>query len=89
MVRIRPGATSKLTVEAGKTTNFAIGSPLAGSIIATKRSNDIRLSLKLTDAAGRPVASLVTADGKRPPKPTVIVKDSTGKEVYRNTLEYG
>lgn len=90
MVTVRPGlSTSKVTVEAGKTTELAIGSPLKGSIAASKSGRNVRLSLRLTDAAGRPVAALVTAKGKRPPAPTVIIKDESGKQVYKNTLEYG
>jgi len=85
----RGSAASKITVAPGKTTELAIGSPLKASIKATKRGSQIRLSLVMTDAAGRHITRLTTYGGQRPPKPTVIIKDSTGKQVYQNSLEYG
>jgi hypothetical protein len=89
-VGISPGAkSSEVTVEAGKTVELAIGSPLKATVNANKQAQQIILSLALTDAGGRPVVGLVTYDGTRPPPPRIIVKDAAGAQVYQNTLEYG
>jgi hypothetical protein len=90
VVGISPAAeSSKVAVEADKTAEIAIGSPLKGTVKADKQAQQIILSLVLTDAGGRPVVGMVTYDGTPPPPPQVTVKDATGKQVYQNTLEYG
>jgi hypothetical protein len=89
-VGISPGAkSSEVTVEAGKTVELAIGSPLQATVKANKQAQQIILSLVLTDAGGRPITGLATCDGTRPPPPRIAIKDATGKQVYQNTLEYG
>lgn len=89
-VGLRPTAmTSKVKIESGKTNELAIGSPLQGTVKVVKRGTQYMLGLVLTDAAGRPIASLQTYGGKRPPKPRVTVKNAAGAKVYETSLEYG
>jgi hypothetical protein len=83
------GKSSEVTVEAGKTAQIAIGSPLNATVKAVKQAQQLMLSLVLTDAGGRPITSLATYDGDRPPMPMVAVKNAAGAQVYQNTLEYG
>jgi len=89
-VGISPAAaSSKVVVEAGKTAEIAIGSPLNATVKAVKQAQQLMLSLALTDAGGRPITGLTTYDGTRPPAPQITVKDAVGAQVYQNTLEYG
>jgi len=83
------GKSSEVTVEAGKTAQIAIGSPLNATVKAVKQAQQVMLSLVLTDAAGRQITGLATYDGSMPPKPQITVKDAAGAQVYQNTLEYG
>jgi hypothetical protein len=83
------GKSSEVTVEAGKTIELAIGSPLKGTVKAVKQAQQLVLSLALTDAAGRPISLVMGYDGNTPPKPQITVKDAAGAQVYQNTLEYG
>ena len=83
------GKSSEVTVEAGKTAQIAIGSPLNATVRAVKQAQQVMLSLVLTDAAGRQITGLATYDGSTPPKPQITVKDAAGAQVYQNTLEYG
>jgi len=83
------GKSSEVTVEAGKTAQIAIGSPLNATVKAVKQAQQVMLSLVLTDAAGRQITGLATYDGSTPPKPQITVKDAAGAQVYQNTLEYG
>jgi len=83
------GKSSQVTVEAGKTAQIAIGSPLNATVKADKQAQQVMLSLVLTDAAGRPITSLATYDGTQPSQPQVTVKDAAGAQVYQNSLEYG
>ena len=83
------GKSSEVTVEAGKTIELAIGSPLNATVKAVKQAQQVMLSLVLTDAAGRQITGLATYDGSMPPKPQITVKDAAGAQVYQNTLEYG
>jgi hypothetical protein len=83
------GKSSEVTVEAGKTAQIAIGSPLNATVKAVKQAQQVMLSLVLTDAAGRPITSLATYDGTQPSQPQVTVKDAAGAQVYQNSLEYG
>jgi len=88
-VAIVPGPGAKVTVEAGKTTELAIGSPINAKVRVSKNGQDIIFTLVLTDAGGRPITSLTTYGGQTPPKPTIIITDAAGKQVYQNSLEYG
>jgi hypothetical protein len=83
------GKSSEVTVEAGKTAQIAIGSPLNATVKAVKQAQQVMLSLVLTDAAGRQITGLATYDGSMPPAPQITVKDAAGAQVYQNTLEYG
>jgi len=82
-------ASSQVAVEAGKTVELTIGSPLNATVKADKQAQQVMLSLVLTDAAGRPVTGLATCDGRQPPEPQVAVKDAAGKPVYQDSLGYG
>ena len=83
------GEPSQVTVEADKTIELAIGSPLSATVKADKQAQQLMLSLALTDAAGRPITNLATYEGGTPPAPQVTVKDAAGAQVYKNSLEYG
>ncbi len=89
-VGISPTApSSKIAVEAGKTAELAIGSPLNATVKASNQAKQVMLSLVLTDAAGRPITSMATYDGSAPPKPQIAVKDAAAAQVYQSSLEYG
>ena len=82
--------TATVTVEAGKTAGLNVGSPLTGSVTATHRAdNTIVLKMVLLDAAGRKIDYLCLADGSRPGKPKITVRNADGKVVYTCSLEYG
>ena len=58
-VSISPAAaTSAVTIEPGKTTDLAIGSPIRATVRASNRGGQIVFSLDLKDAAGRPINAL-------------------------------
>jgi hypothetical protein len=87
---VPPPATGPAVIEAGKTAKVAIGTPLAGTVTARKgQSREFTLALELKDASGKNVSALEMPGGQRPAEPKVTVRDSGGKEVYTNTLEYG
>jgi len=79
-----------VTIQAGKTAEVQVGSPLTASVIATPRSDGVvSLALSLADASGRTVSNLTLPTGRRPTAPKVTIRDAAGKTVYSTSLEYG
>lgn len=79
----------QVTIEAGKTTELKVGSPLEGQIGASVKGGQVTFNLVAKDAGGNPVAvTAAPVDGKAV-TPKVEVVDKDGKVVYTASLAYG
>ena len=77
-----------VTLEAGKTGDLQIGAPFKASVKSTVNGNNVVFSLVFADRGGHR-SPFVSGNNGRPAAPKFSVVDSSGKEVYQNTLEYG
>jgi len=88
--RVLYGAKSAvLTVEAGKTAEWAIGSPLTARAAVSQRSGTVHFRAEIKDAGGTDVDYVHGAKGARPQPPSVTVLNAGGEQVYQGKMKYG
>ncbi len=93
---LQSGKAKSFDAPAGRTTEVALGAPLAAGLKITRRKTtlgqtQVRIDLALLDAGGRAVDYVHTPNNRngRPDPPTVEVFDAGGRRVYTCKLEYG
>jgi len=79
----------QVTIEAGKTTELKVGSPLEGKVDAAIKGDKVTFNMAATDAGGNPVAVYAAPVDGKPVTPKVDVVDKDGKIVYTASLAYG
>jgi hypothetical protein len=81
--------SKQLTIREGKTARLDVRLPLVAKTRATLTRGSVRVNVRLEDAAGNRVVSVVLSDGQPAPPPKVRIVDPDGKVVHTATLEYG
>jgi hypothetical protein len=89
LTAVFPDSCEGITVAKGKTLDLPFGAPFQTKVTAHKmQDNKIYLSLDILGAGGEKCTSL-SVNGRQPPGPQFIIKDSDGKEVYKGKFEFG
>lgn len=87
--RAPQGALKVFSVQAGKVTDLAAGSPMTAGLDVKSRDATTQFSLRLLDASGARVRVLQIARGQRPEAPQIEIHDAAGKKVYDGKMRYG
>jgi hypothetical protein len=83
------GPPHPTTVTKGETAELPFGAPLHGAVTAARRDGGrVILSLSILGVGGERCTNLYV-NGSRPAKPRFVVKDKDGKEIFKDSFEWG
>jgi len=73
----------------GKVPLSKLAVPVRAQAAVTQRGRQVYLTLRMTDAQGKPIRSVYLSRGRTPGKPEVSIVDQQGAIVYQCRLSYG